>query len=121
MHVYADQLRVPLNDAIGQALVTVDGDAIVELGPAGVGSRWYPSAVQVTTSTGPTDLSEVVLYKNIVGPTYIVGQTLQGGGDTIGLTAPMQTGDLLLAVWSGGNPGDLATCQVIGDQVVLTA
>jgi len=30
----------------------------------------------------------------------------------------MQPGDLLIAVWTGGNPGDWASMAVIGDQEV---
>ena len=55
-----------------------------------------------------------------MAPTQRIGQTLQGGGDTIGWTAQMQPGELIYAVWADANPGDLATLAIHGDQVVLT-
>jgi hypothetical protein len=33
----------------------------------------------------------------------------------------MQPGDLVFAVWSRANPGDLATVTMHGDQLALTA
>jgi len=120
MHRYTQPVRAPIGNGAGQSIVNSSGAAIVALGPSGVGTRWYPSEIQISTTTGPTDLSSCELYKLFIAPTQRIGQTLQGGGDTIGWTAQMQPGELIYAVWADANPGDLATLAIHGDQVVLT-
>jgi hypothetical protein len=119
-HTFSRTVRAPIGNGTGQAIVSSGGGALVTVGPAGLGCRWYPSQIQVSTSTGPSDLSSCVLYKLFVDPKQQIGQTLQGGGDTIGWTAEMQPGELVFAVWENANPGDLATLAIMGDQVVLT-
>lgn len=112
-------VRAPIGNGTGQAIVASDGSAIVAVGPSGLGTRWYPAQIQVSTTTGVGDLSTCIFYKLFIGPTQQIGQTLQGGGDTIGWVAEMQPGELVYAVWSSANPGDLATLVLIGDQVAL--
>ena len=112
-------VRTLIQAGVGQAIVSSAGSATVVLGPQGVGTRWYPSQIQVSTTTGPVDQSSCVLYRDIVEAKHEIGQTLQGGGDTLGFTHDMQPGDLIYAVWSNANPGDLATLAVHGDQMAL--
>lgn len=114
--------RCPIHNGTGQQIIAGApnaGTATVVIGPQGLGARWYPSQVQVSTSSGPTDGSTCVVYKLFVAPTQIIGQTLQGGGDTFGWTHEMQPGELIFAVWADANPGDIATLTINGDQVVL--
>lgn len=119
-----EAFRTPVRSLIGagtgQQIVSGSGAAVVVLGPQGVGTRWYPSQIQVATSSGPTDDSTVTLYRDFVDEKQEIGQSLQGGGDTLGFTHDMQPGNLIFAVWKDANPGDLATLTVHGDQVVLT-
>lgn len=120
--MYGKPARAPIHDGIGSAIVAgspVAGVATVVIGPQGLGTRWYPSQVQVSTQSGPTDGSSCTVYKLFIANSQIIGQTLQGGGDTFGFTHEMQPGELLYAVWANANPGDLATLAINGDQVVL--
>ena len=117
--MYGKPVRAPIHDGTGQAIVSGAGAATVVLGPQGQGTRWYPSQVQVSTSSGPTDQSSCTLYRLFIDPKQAVGQTLQGGGDTLGFTHEMQPGELLYAMWANANPGDIATLTINGDQVVL--
>ena len=118
---YARPVRALIGTGTGQAIVNAQGAATVVLGPQGTGTRWYPSQIQVATSTGPTDGSTVTLYRDFIDQKQQIGQSLQGGGDTLGFTHEMQPGNLVYAVWSGANAGDLATLTVHGDQVVLAS
>lgn len=115
------QVRVPIGGGSVQGIVANDGTAILPVGPQGVGTRWYPSEVQVSTTTGATDQSVCLLYRNFIAATQEAGQTQQGGLDTIAFTRDMQPGELLFAVWHRANPGDLATVTVHGDQLALTS
>lgn len=114
-------VRSPIGTGSAQGIVANNGTAVLAVGPQGVGTRWYPSQVQVSTSSGAADQSSAILYRQFVAASNVVGQTEQGGSDTLGFTHDMQPGDLLFVVWHRANPGDLATVTVHGDQVALTA
>lgn len=118
---FTQPVRSLIQAGTGQQIIGGGGTATVVLGPQGIGTRWYPSQVQVATSSGPTDQSTCMLYRDIIDAKQQIGQTLQGGGDTLAFTHDMQPGNLIYAVWSNANPGDLATLTVHGDQVALTA
>jgi hypothetical protein len=107
----------------GQAQITVNGagSAILKVGPQGLGVKWYPSSVVVSTSTGVADTSTAACYigsvtlQNLQG-----GQSYAGGGDTIGLSvASMSPGDLLYVVWTGAKPGATAAMNVFGTMDAL--
>jgi hypothetical protein len=119
METYTESVRSLIQGGVSQQIVGSNGTAIITLGPQGVGTRWYPSQIQVATSTGPTDGSSVMLYRDFINAKQQIGQTLQGGGDTLGFTHDMQPGNLIYAVWANAKPGDLATLTVHGDQVAL--
>lgn len=116
---FTQHMRTTIQANTGQQIVSGAGKATVVIGPQGVGTRWYPSQIQVATSTGPTDSSTCTLYRNFIDAKQEIGQTLQGGGDTLGFTHDMQVGEFLYAVWVNANPGDLATLTVHGDQTAL--
>lgn len=117
---YVNQVRTLIQAGTGQQIISGAGTATVVLGPQGVGTRWYPSQIQVATSTGPSDGSSVILYRDFINAKQQIGQTLQGGGDTLGFTHDMQPGNLIYAVWANADPGDLATLTVHGDQIALS-
>jgi hypothetical protein len=101
--------------------VANDGTAILAIGPQGVGTRWYPSQVQIATSSGAADQSRATIYRQLIDPTRQIGQTEQGGSDTLAFTYSMQPGDLIYVEWVRANPGDLVTVTMHGDQTTLTA
>lgn len=123
VEAYRPLLRVPLTGAVGQAVVSGSGAATVRIGPQALGTRWYPDKVDLTTSTGVNDSSTVTLYAGTVALANLIGGTSYlGGGDTIGISGMyLDPGDLLIAMWTGGNPGDNATMRVTGSQVVMVA
>jgi hypothetical protein len=109
------------NNGIAQGVIAAGGAATVSAGPSGIGTRWYPQQVTLATKTGPNDTATATIYLGAVAPSNIVAQSYSAGGDVIGLAVPeMQPGDLLIAVWSGGTPGDWAQLAVIGQQEILT-
>jgi hypothetical protein len=119
---YTQPVRTPLAGGYGTAIVSAGGAATVQLGPAGVGTVWYPASAAIATTTGAADTSTCALY---IGPlaalTQIGSQSYAGGGDSLGLPVPsMFPGYFLVAVWAGGHPGDLAALTVYGQQDTLT-
>lgn len=104
----------------GQAMVA-GGQAIVTMGPTGVGFKWYPSSASFSTSTGVADGSQVVMYAGFIAQSQLVdARVYNGGGDTAGLSVPvMVPGDLLIAVWAGAHNGDIAQMTLTGTQDAL--
>lgn len=107
---------MPLAGGQAFGIVNAQGVAVAQVGPQGLGNVWYPAMANITTTTGPNDVSTCTVYlgsqslANMAGPT-----SYAGGGDSIGLSVPALTpGALLIAVWSGGHPGDRATLNIIG-------
>ena len=116
-------VRAPISDGTGTATVNGSGSATVTVGPHGLGTRWYPKKGDINTTSGPNDASTCQVF---IGPaasamdTLGAGQSYAGGGDTFGLSGEMlQPGEFVTAVWTGGNPGDVATLRVTGSQIVM--
>jgi hypothetical protein len=107
-------------DVSGAVKLNSQGAGFVTLAPDGM-TAWQCEHVQVGTTTGPTDQSNVIFYRTAVVPHRILGQTAQGGGDTLSFHAALRPGDTFIAVWSGGNPGDVATVNLIGIVHALVA
>jgi hypothetical protein len=121
---YRPLVRVPIHgEGTGQAIVNGSGAAVVQVTPQGLGTKWYPVKADITTTTGANDQSTCQLFLGAQSvATQIGGTSYAGGGDTFGLAGHiLAPGDLLIAVWTGGNPGDIATLRVTGEQVVMIA
>jgi hypothetical protein len=94
------------------------GLATCQLGPAGLGNVWYPTQVTLSTTTGITtglDTSVAGLYLGPSGvATYLLGTVFGGNGIVAAALPNIQPGIYLIAKWTGGNNGDLATMNVQG-------
>jgi hypothetical protein len=121
---YSQRLTgVPIAGATAQVTVQADGSATAQVAPQGLGTTWYPQQANISTSTGADDSSTCAIYLGASALNSLqVGQSYAGGGDTVGLSVPALTpGGLLIAVWTGGVPGDLATLSIIGTQDALSS
>jgi hypothetical protein len=107
---------VPLTGGQGQAVVSSGGAATVSVGPQGLGNVWYPASATIQTTSGVNDASTCNLYLGPAGvPVTLLATLYPGGTGTAGLaTPPLSPGQYLIAVWSGGNPGDHASLNVVG-------
>ena len=121
---YTVQQQTAIQNGTATSYIGAGGKATVQVGPAGLGGSWEPTMAVVATASGAEDTSTCQLY---IGPAGIplqsltAGLTYAGGGSTIGLAAPVITvGLCIIAVWSGGNPGDLVSLTVYGTQTSLT-
>jgi hypothetical protein len=118
---YTRQVTALLSQNQAQTVISGGGTGTVRIGPTGLGTRWYLTQANVQTTTGPNDASTVALYLGLQVQANLLGGTSYAGGqDTIGLhVRPLTPGDLIIAVWTGGHPGDTATLTLYGDQDVL--
>jgi hypothetical protein len=114
------QRQIPLNDGQGQALVPASGTVTVRIGPAGLGTVWYPAAVTVSTTTGVNDASVCNIYAGpagLVTPTTLLGTIPSGGAGVLAAAVPpLPVGWFLAAVWTGAKQGDVAAVNVTGSK-----
>lgn len=90
------------------------GTGRVEVGPSVYGVTWHV-ALMVTSSDSA--LSPVLkVYRNAVTSPAIVDQTLLGGSDVSPTDLTLTSGQRLVAVWTGGTPGAVATFNIEGEQ-----
>jgi len=114
---------VPLQPGQGQAVIGAGGGAQVTLGPAGSGTIWYPAQVTVSTTTGlqtGLDTSLCAVYLGPAGvPTVLQGNVFGGNGVLAVALPPLAPGLFVIAVWSGGHPGDVAAVNITGTMDAL--
>jgi len=108
------------SDGTGQSLVA-GGAAVVRVGPQGLGTRWSLQQAAISTTSGAADASTCTLYAGAVSIANMIGgQSYAGGGDNVGLTGlELQTGEFLIAVWTGAVSGDAATLRLSGTEEFL--
>lgn len=114
---YTQQVTgIPLTGGQGTAKVSAAGAATISVGPAALGTVWYPAQVTVQTTSGVNDASTCNIYLGPAGvPVTLVATIYPGGIGTAAVAVPSMTpGQYLIAVWSGGNSGDTASMNVIG-------
>jgi len=105
-----------LQPAQAQAIVPGSGTVTLpSLGPTGMGNIWYPAQATSNTTTGAFDTAILTLYLGPVGiPVTQVGSCLAGSGTIALALPPMQPGQYLIGVLTGGHTGDLVTLNVVG-------
>jgi len=111
-------LSVPLSVS---ASVVLDGsgNGQVSLGPALPGTSWQPvSAAVLVAPVSLTVVSTVKLYNGSVQPGNFIGGSYTGDTNSTGLALTLQLGQIITAVWSGGNPGARATLTLTGTMTI---
>jgi hypothetical protein len=123
VHLYTQQVDVPLSGAQGVTTISGAGTGTISVGPAGLGTVWYPASAVISTTTGGLDTSTCQIYVGPAGvPTTLQGSLINSGGaGTVALAIPqLSPGLYVIAVWSGAKPGDIATLNVTGTAQMLT-
>jgi hypothetical protein len=112
---------VPLTGGQVTGVIPAGGSITLQVGPAGVGTVWYPSSVNISTSLGAADNATCAVYLGFVALQNLQGgQSYAGGGDTVSLAVPnLSAGQLIIAVWTGGTPGSQAAVNVLGTMDAL--
>lgn len=111
---------VPLQPGQAQGTIPGSGALTLTLGPSGLGTVWYPVQVTLLTTTGVFDTSTALVYLGpLITPATIVA-AIDGGNGTAALAIPsMSPGQFLVVQWTGANPGDTASVNVIGTMDAL--
>lgn len=113
---------VPLTGGQAQGTISAAGTLTLQVGPAGLGTMWYPASVTVSTTTGALDGSTCRIYLGVQGvAAQLVATLFPGGAGTAALAIPaMQDGQLIIAIWSGAHVGDTAAFNIVGTMDALT-
>jgi hypothetical protein len=106
--------KVPLN-TFGSAVVPASGIATVSLSPQ-IGQRWVVTAAAVSSSTAVKVPQCNIYIGNAPSPTNLVDGTFTGNLDSTSKTAGfiINTGQNIIAVWSGADVGATVTLSIIG-------
>jgi hypothetical protein len=97
----------------------VNGNGQAQCGPGLPGVSWQPSSIAVSVSTNVSE-AQCSVYLGIGPyPGSLVGATQTGStGDSTDCSATVWPGQELIAVWTGGDPGSIATMSVFGTKTV---
>jgi hypothetical protein len=95
------------------------GSGTCQLGPSIVREQWQPQSASVSVATNVNEAACSLFLGSSPQNSTSLGQTSKGStGSTAALGQNMVGGYLLIAVWSGGDPGSLATLRVIGTRSI---
>lgn len=121
-HYTAKATSIPIPNGVALGTIASNGTATLQVGPAGLGTVWFPASAVVSTTSGITDTSTVQVFVGPSGiPTTLQGTAYPGGAATIALAIPsMSPGLYVLAIWTGGHAGDQCSLNVTGTQNALT-
>ena len=123
-------ITADLNESVS---VTLDsnGNGTAKLSPYGTrysGYQWQPQTCYVSVgpvapATAPVNEAQATTYVSYgvysAEPTDAIGTTATGStGDTCTMSQNVKPGDWITTVWTGGDPGGLATMRITG-QVTL--
>jgi hypothetical protein len=112
-------MDVPLNVS-ASVVLSGTGAGTVSLGPTLPGVSWNPTAVAVVVTPISNSVTSVFkLYSGIAQASNFIAGSYTGDINSAGLgLSPMQAGQILTGVWSGGNPGATATMTLTGTQTI---
>lgn len=102
--------------------VTLDasGNGTASLGPTGGNETWTPSNVYVEVSTSVNNAFVKVYAGPSTAAQYAKDSTVDGstGDSTDKCNVLIRKGSFVWAVWTGGDPGSVATLNVDGQKNV---
>jgi hypothetical protein len=109
--------RRPLDATFANVVLDGAGNGTASIGPQTVRERWYPTNVGVTVSSDNSEPACKIFSGPAVSPIYYVDGTGTGSFDSTDSIAgkELHAGDKVWAVWTGGDPGAIATVTVTGE------
>ena len=111
-------LSVPLSVS-ASVVLSGAGAGQATLGPTLPGTSWQPvSAAVLVAPVSLTVVSVVKLYNGSPVAANFIGGSYTGDVNSSALAVTLQLGQILTAVWSGGNPGATATLTLTGTMTI---
>lgn len=105
------------------AITTVldgSGNGTARLGPIGAREIWAPSSASVEVSSAVAEASAKIYVGDMISPKFVDGTLSGSTGDSTDRVSAytVKLGAFISAVWSGGDPGAVATLTVAGTKTV---
>jgi hypothetical protein len=116
--------QISLNKQVLVTLSGAGGGQAPPIGPASPGEIWHVSGASVIASTNINEASAYV-YSAPAGPFSVQGAQLLGAtdtgssGDSFGPARDIYLGQIITAIWQGGDAGAVATLTVWGTRTVV--
>lgn len=104
-----------MTSPLASASVVLDGNGagIVSVGPTVYGTVWTVTRLITSCTASPVSLN---VYRQTVTPGNLVDSTKRGDGAASETHMTLNSGDVLIASYSGGPVGAVATFNIEGDQ-----
>jgi hypothetical protein len=110
----SDGRRLALNEA-GSTTLDASGGGRVELGPDSGAPYWNVTKMMVSTNRpGQAPIPKCFVYLDEESQRGKQGSTYDGSNDESDCDVDLTRGQHLIAVWTGGQPGDRASLSVTG-------
>ncbi|MBW5252042.1 hypothetical protein JGS39_24085 [Streptomyces sp. P01-B04] len=91
------------------------GNGRAHIGPTYGPNLWHVQAISVRTSQpGAGLIPQCALYRGTEDANGYVDTTYDGSANSCDVNFDISQGTEIIAVWTGGNPGDVATLSVYG-------
>lgn len=104
----------PLNKAV-TIVLDASGSGTAKLGPTFGPATWHVLSTQVRTSQpGKGLIPQCALYRGTQDSNGYIDTSYDGSADSCDIPYDLIQGSQAIAVWTGGNPGDVATLAVVG-------
>lgn len=107
-----------LLDVSASVILNGSGNGSVQIGPSVVRERWQPASAFVSVTTNTKEAAcDLYLGTGILASQQIAQTATGSSGDTCALSGiDMPPGMLLIAIWTGGDPGAMAVLHVVGNR-----
>lgn len=106
----------------GSVTLDVNGNGTVKIGPISARETWHPANAHVSANPNATNEAQCSIFVGYdTSPQYYIDGTFSGSaGDTTDAisSATVQCGSYVFAVWTGGDPGVIATLSLTGSKDV---
>lgn len=100
-------------------VLNAQGDGTAACGPSLPGTSWNPETVAISVDTNNSEAACSVYLGISAQAGYLLGATQTGSsGDSTDCTATVWPGQSIIAAWTGGDPGAIATMSVFGTKQV---
>ena len=104
----------PLNQGT-TIVLDANGDGRATLGPTFGPPTWHVRSIAVRTSQpGAGSIPLCATYRATEDANGYIDTTYDGSADATDVAFDLVQGTEIIAVWTGGNPGDVATLSVYG-------
>jgi hypothetical protein len=91
------------------------GNGRAHLGPTYGPPTWHVQTISVRTSQpGQGKIPQCALYRGTEDSNGYIDLTYDGSADSTDVNFDITQGVEIIAVWTGGNPGNVATLSVYG-------